>query len=85
MPSGHAEPVDQSSFDFWTQDIRNPDTAGPGSRGIGNAPRVSFVYYDDRRGFLASSDIGDDGLRDAGDLDVLINVDHVRPSLADQA
>lgn len=77
--------ADQQSFDFWTQDIRNPEAGGPGARGIGNAPRVSFLYYDERNGFLTGSDIGDDALRDSGDIDVLINVDHVRPSLADQA
>ncbi len=76
--------VDQSSFDFWTQDVRNPDSGGPGTRAIGSAPRASFVYYDERAGFVAGSDIGDEGLRDRGDLDIVVNVDHVRPSLADQ-
>jgi len=75
---------DQSSFDFWTQDIRNPDSGGPGARAVGSAPRASFVYYDERVGFVAGSDVGDEGLRDTGDLNVLVNVDHVRPSLADQ-
>src|SRR5205085_6758221 len=56
-----------------------------GARGMGNAPRASFVYYDPHLGFLAGSDIGDDGLRDNGDISVLVHVDHVRPSLADQA
>jgi len=87
VPEGSASPsgsVDQSSFDFWTQDIRNPDSWGPGARGVGGAPRASFVYHDERAGFVAGSDIGDEGLRDVGDLDVLVNVDHVRPSLADQ-
>jgi hypothetical protein len=76
---------DQSSFDFWTQDIRNPDSGGAGTRGVGSAPRASFVYYDEHNGFVTGSDIGDDGLRDTGDLDLIINVDHVRPSLADQS
>jgi len=76
--------ADQSSFDFWTQDIRNPDSGGPGARAVGSAPRASFVYYDERSGFVTGSDIGDEGLRDAGDLDILVNVDHVRPSTADQ-
>jgi len=75
---------DQSTFDFWTQNIRNPDSATGGTRSLGTAPRASFVYYDELRGFLAPSELGDDGLRDAGDLDVLVHVDHVRPSLADQ-
>ena len=76
--------ADQESVDFWTRDIRNPETGEPGARGIQSVPRVSFLYYDERNGFLTGSDIGDDGLRDSGDFDVLINVDHVRPSVADQ-
>lgn len=77
-------PADQNSFDFWTQDIRNPEAAGARTRGLGAAPRASFVYYDEIKGFVTGSDIGDDGLRDTGDIDVIVNVDHVRPSLADQ-
>jgi hypothetical protein len=75
--------ADQSTFDFWTQDIRDPETNGR-TRGLGAAPRASFVYYDERNGFQTGSDIPDDGLPDAGDLDVLVNVDHIRPSAADQ-
>jgi hypothetical protein len=75
---------DQSTFDFWTQNIRNPDFAASGSRSLGNAPRASFVYYDELKGFVTGSDIGDDRLPDAGDLDVIIKVDRVRPSLADE-
>jgi len=82
--SGSQVPVDQSSFDFWTQNIRNADSGGPGTRAVGSGPRASFVYYDEHIGFVTGSDIGDDGLRDSGDLDVLVNVDHVRPSVADQ-
>jgi hypothetical protein len=77
-------PADQPTFDFWTREIRNPDSAGTGTRSPGTAPRASFVYYDELRGFVTGSDIGDEGLRDAGDLDITINVDHVHPSLADQ-
>ena len=51
---------------------------------MGNAPRASFVYYDEHSGFVTGSDIGDEGLRDSGDLDIIVNVDHVRPSLLDQ-
>jgi hypothetical protein len=51
---------------------------------VGSPPRASFVYHDERAGFVAGSDIADEGLRDTGDLNVLVNVDHVRPSLADQ-
>jgi hypothetical protein len=75
--------TDQSSFDFWTQNIRDPDFAASG-RSLGNAPRATFVYYDELRGFVAGSDIGDDRLPDGGDLDLLVNVDKVRPSTTDQ-
>jgi hypothetical protein len=77
-------PADRNTFDFWTQDIRNPEAAGARTRGLGAAPRASFVFYDPVKGFLTGSDIGDDGLREAGDIDVIVNVDHVRPSVADQ-
>jgi hypothetical protein len=80
-----AEPnSSDESFDFWTQQIRNPESAGARSRGIGSAPRASFVYYDEHNGFVTGSDIGDDGLKDTGDLEVIVKVDHVRPSVADQ-
>ena len=82
VPAGGS--TDQSSFDFWTRDIRNPDSGGRGTRAVGSAPRASFVYYDERSGFVTGSDVGDEGLRDAGDLEIVVNVDHVRPSLADQ-
>jgi hypothetical protein len=78
-------PGDQASFDFWTQDIRNPEAAGARTRSLGAAPRATFVYYDELNGFLAGSDIGDAALPDAGDLDLIVKVDHVRPGTADQA
>ena len=77
--------ADPASYNFWTQQVRDPDAAAEGNtRGIGpSAPRASFVYYDEHNGFVTGSDIGDDGLRDTGDLDIIVNVDHVRPSVAD--
>ena len=76
--------AEQTTLDFWTRDIRNPDLAATGTRSAGGAPRASFVYHDERRGFVAASDIGDEGLRDAGDVDVVVNVDHIRPSAGDR-
>lgn len=76
---------DPATFDFWTQDIRDPEAAGGRTRGLGAAPRASFVYYDERKGFVTGSDIGDEALPDSGDLDIIVNVDHARPSVADQA
>jgi hypothetical protein len=75
---------DQASFDFWTQDIRNPEASGARTRSLGAAPRATFVYYDELNGFLAGSDIGDAALPDAGDLDLIVKVDHIRPGTADQ-
>lgn len=75
--------TDQASFDFWTQGVRNPDLAA-GGRSLGNAPRATFVYYDEAQGFLTGSDIGDDRLPDRGDLDIIVKVDHVRFSNEDQ-
>src|SRR5215467_10215767 len=63
--------ADQNSFDFWTQDIRNPEAAGARTRGLGAAPRASFVYYDEIKGFVTGSDIGDEALPDSGDLDII--------------
>src|SRR5258708_1968481 len=77
-------PPDQSSYDFWTQQIRDPEGAGARTRSLGAAPRASFVYYDEHNGFVTGSDIGDTDLKDTGDLDIIVNVDHVRPSVADQ-
>lgn len=82
--TGSTPAADPSTFDFWTQQIRDPESAGARTRGLGAAPRASFVYFDERNGFLTGSDIGDDGLRDSGDLDVMVNVDHIRPSDADR-
>lgn len=82
-PDSQTRSADQSSFDFWTQNIRDPDFAASG-RSLGNAPRATFIYYDELRGFVAGSDIGDDRLPDGGDLDLLVNVDKVRPSTTDQ-
>ena len=85
--SGSRVPADQPSFDFWTQDIRNPESAEARTRslGSGSAARASFVFYDEHNGFVTGSDIGDELLRDTGDLDVVVNVDHIRPSVADQS
>jgi hypothetical protein len=76
---------DQASYDFWTQQIRDPEGAGAKTRSLGAAPRASFVYYDEHAGFVTGSDISDADLKDAGDLDVVVKVDHVRPSVADQS
>jgi hypothetical protein len=40
--------------------------------------------FDRNHGFVTGSDIGDAGLVDRGDLNVVVNVDHIKPSLHDQ-
>ncbi len=78
--------ADQDTYNFWANNVRNLESAGMVSRGIGNAPpRATFIYHDKDKGFVAGTDIGDDGLQDKGDLDVIVNVDHIRPSTTDQA
>jgi hypothetical protein len=76
----------QAAYDFWTKDIRDPESVS--KKGVGGtaAPRASIVYFDPDNGFLAGSDIanGDKDLADKGDLDIIVNVDHIRPSTADQ-
>ncbi len=78
------EGQDKNSYDFWTSNIREP--AAPRSRSLdgGGAPRVAFVYFDKRDGFVTGSDITDVGLPDRGDLNLLVNVDHIHLSQADQ-
>jgi hypothetical protein len=77
------EQTDQSSFDFWSSNIRDPNL--PRSRDVGSAPRAMFVYYDPANGFVTGSDIGDSGLPDRGDLNLIVNVDHIHLSTRDQA
>ena len=73
----------QATLDFWTREVRTPQEGGAKSVS-GSGPRASFVFYDPQNGFLAGSDIDDKDLIDKGDLDVVINVDHIRPSAKDQ-
>lgn len=75
----------QTNYDFWNENIRNPDAGASRSISPNAAPRAVCIYYDKGRGFVTGSDIGDVGLPDRGDLSVLINVDHIRPSVGDQA
>jgi hypothetical protein len=76
---------ERATYDFWSQDIRNPDLGATRAIGQGNAPRATCVYFDRNHGFVTGSDIGDVGLVDKGDLNVVVNVDHIRPSTQDQA
>jgi len=83
--SGQSSPKAEAAYNFWSEDIRNPDygTARSITPG-GVAPRAVCIYYDKDKGFLTGSDIGDVGLADRGDANVLVNVDHIRPSTQDQ-
>jgi hypothetical protein len=75
----------QAAYDFWSEDIRNPDYGRTRSIGPNVAPRAVCIYYDKSKGFVTGSDIGDIGLPDRGDVNVLVNVDHIRPSTNDQS
>jgi hypothetical protein len=77
-----AEQTDQHSYDFWSSNVRSLDF--PKSRDIGSPPRATFVFFDPSNGFVTGSDIGDVGLPDRGDLNLLVNVDHIHLSTRDQ-
>ena len=76
---------DQANYDFWSSHIRDPGFSKTRSLDGGSAPRVAFVFYDKHLGFVTGSDIGDAGLADAGDINLLVNVDHMHLSKSDQA
>jgi hypothetical protein len=76
---------DTSTYDFWSQDIRNPNMGATRGIASGNAPRATCVYFDKSHGFVTGSDMGDTGLADKGDVNVIVNVDHIRPSIQDQS
>jgi hypothetical protein len=81
----HASVADQGTYDFWSKNIRDPDFGRTRSVNPGSAPRATFVYYDKVRGFVSGSDIGDTNLPDKGDVNVIVDVDHIHTSTADQA
>jgi hypothetical protein len=84
---GNPPPIetDQATYDFWSRDIRNPGFSKTRSLDGESAPRATFVYYDKHDGFVTGSDIGDVGLPDHGDVNVIVNVDHIHLSLTDQS
>lgn len=75
----------QESYDFWSNNIRDPGFPRTRSLDSGNALRAVFVFYDKHDGFVTGSDIGDMGLADRGDLNLIVNVDHIHFSMSDQA
>jgi hypothetical protein len=74
----------QADTDFWTENIRNPEAGNTRSISPNTPPRAVFVYFDPTHGFVTGSDIGDTALPDRGDTQVLVHVDHIRASAADQ-
>jgi hypothetical protein len=83
--SAQDEPSNESAYDFWTHGIR--EVAAPRTRSLDltDTPHAVFVFYDKHNGFVTGSDIGDVGLPDRGDLNLLVNVDHIHLSRDDQA
>lgn len=80
------ELVDQGTLDFWTTGVRQPSElfakglvsmAGPGPS------EAAFVFYDRERGFQVATTVGDEGLPEKGDVEVLLRVQRFRPSKAD--
>jgi hypothetical protein len=84
LPQQPSTTASQADTDFWSQNIRNPEAGASRDISPNSAPRAVFVYYDPTHGFLAGSDIGDVGLVDRGDSNILVHVDHIRASANDQ-
>jgi hypothetical protein len=84
LPQQAFDAQSQQDTEFWTENIRNPEAGASRSLSPNTAPRAVFVYFDPAHGFLAGSDIGDAGLPDRGDTQVLVHVDHIRASAGDQ-
>ncbi len=78
-----AQEADQGTYDFWSSGIRDLNSPRTRSLDAGSAPRAVFVYYDKQAGFVTGSDIGDAGLPDRGDLNLIVNVDHIHFSRTD--
>ena len=77
-------PAEADTLQFWASDVRSPEVR---SREISpSAPaRPAFFFFDARSGaFRYGSEIGDDGLPDKGSLSLILKVDRIRPSTADQ-
>jgi len=73
------------TLQFWASDVRSPEVR---SREISpSAPaRPTFFFFDARSGaFRYGSEIGDEGLPDKGSVNLILKVDRIRPSTADQA
>jgi hypothetical protein len=78
--------ADQDTFQFWASDVRTPEE--PRARSISpSAPaRPAFFFYDSKSDtFRYGSEIGDDGLPEKGSSSIILKVERIRPSAADQA
>jgi len=76
--------TDADTLQFWASEVRGPEVR---SRDISaSAPaRPAFFFFDARsHAFRYGSEIGDEGLPDRGGLSLILKVDRIRPSTADQ-
>lgn len=74
VTGGSAKPATMAS----SQDIVKTTTIANSSS------QAAFVFYDDKSGFQPVTRMGKDGLVDKGDTTVTIDVQRVRPSIADR-
>ena len=77
--------ADQDTLQFWTSDVRTAEE--PRARSISpSAPaRPAFFFFDSRSdSFRYGSEIGDDGLPERGSSSIILKVERIRPSAADQ-
>src|ERR1700739_3348468 len=54
----------QVNDEFWNEGIRNAESGSARSISPNRAPQAVFVYFDNNRGFVTGSDIGDVALAD---------------------
>lgn len=62
------------------------DAAGVAPSTVANSsPQAAFVFYDPKLGFLPVTRMGNEGLLEKGDTAVTLDVQRLRPSVADRA
>lgn len=78
--------VDQTTRQFWMQDIRNPTTRGTrgGVPGVDDAAHPEFTIYKPESGFRSPNQVADAELLDKGNVSVTLRVLAFKASKADE-